>query len=119
MDIKNYDNFFLGSNNLEESKSFYVNKLGLDIKFDFSQNGLLAFKIGDSEPAIILKDLNKYPEAKPTIWFEVDSVKEVHKHLEKKGVVFLHEPFKMRTGWAVEFLDPSGNKLGITDYIRD
>jgi predicted enzyme related to lactoylglutathione lyase len=24
--------------------------------------------------------------------------------------------FKIRTGWAVEFIDPSGNNLGITDY---
>jgi len=28
----------------------------------------------------------------------------------------LSPPFSIRTGWAIEFLDPSGNVLGFTDY---
>ena len=29
------------------------------------------------------------------------------------------EPFKIKTGWAAEFTEPSGNLLGITDYKND
>jgi predicted enzyme related to lactoylglutathione lyase len=119
MKIKKLDNMFLAANNLEEAKSFYSDILGLEIKFDFSESGLMAFKIGTDEPAIILKDITKYPETKSTIWFEVDSVKKVYAELKSKKVHFLHEPFKIRTGWAVEFSDPSGNKLGLTDYVID
>ena len=35
---------------------------------------------------------------------------------DAKGVEFLSPPFRIRTGNAVEFDDPFGNRLGITDY---
>lgn len=66
MTIKDYDNFFLPVNNLEKAKEYYQ-KLGLSIKFDFSDNGMVAFKVGSQEPAIILKDIKKFPNAKPII----------------------------------------------------
>ncbi|MDR0797021.1 MAG: hypothetical protein LBE79_13390 [Tannerella sp.] len=42
----NYDNFFFPADNLEESKKFYTETLGLPVKFDFSQQGMIAFKVG-------------------------------------------------------------------------
>ncbi len=112
----NYDNFFYPTDNIEESKKFYEDILGLSVKFDFSQQGMIAFNVGNEEPAIILKDKNKFPEVKPTVWIEVENVKELYKELLNKGVKFLSEPFKIKTGWAVEFYDPSENVIGITDY---
>ncbi len=117
--MKNYDNFFFPSNNLEESKKFYSEVLGLPTKFDYNQQGMIAFKVGNEEPAIIIKDKNKFPNIQPAIWIEVENVRAIYPELIKKGVEFLSEPFKIRTGWAVEFTDPSGNLLGITDYIND
>lgn len=51
-------------------------------------------------------------------WFEVDNVKTTYEELKNKGMVFLSEPFEIRTGLAVEFEDPFSNRLGITDYSR-
>lgn len=116
MRVADYDNFFLGTANLEESKKFYQDKLGLALKFDFSEKGMMAFKVGDNEPAIILKDINKFPAAKPAIWFKVESVAKAYEEMKEKGVFFSTEPYKIQTGWAVEFTDPSGNMLGLTDY---
>ena len=104
--------------NLEESKKFYSEILGLPIKFDFASQGMIAFKVGNEEPAIILKDKSKFPNAKPTIWIEVENVKELYETLKAKGVQFLSEPFKIRTRWAVEFTDPNGNQLGFADYTN-
>lgn len=115
--MKDYDNFFLPTDDLEKAKAFYQ-KLGLSIKFDFSDNGMLAFKVGNQEPAIILKDVNKFPNAKPTIWFVVDDVREEYKKLKEKSITFLSEPFEIYTGIAVEFEDPFGNRMGITDYSK-
>jgi hypothetical protein len=56
--MKNYDNFFLSANDLKKAKEFYQGILGLSTKFDFSDKGFLAFKVGDQEPASILKDTN-------------------------------------------------------------
>jgi predicted enzyme related to lactoylglutathione lyase len=115
--MKNYDNFFLPVHNLEKAKEYYQ-KLGLSVKFDFSDNGMLAFKVGNQEPAIILKDTNKFPSTKPTIWFVVEDVRVEYQKLKDNGVVFLSEPFEIHTGMAVEFDDPFGNRLGITDYSK-
>jgi len=116
--MKDFDNFFLPSGDLKKGKAFYQDLLGLPVKFDFSDMGMVAFKVGENEPAIILKDTNKFPDAKPTIWFVVDSVQEEHKRLSAKGLKFLSEPFPIHTGMAVEFEDPYGNRLGLTDYSK-
>jgi predicted enzyme related to lactoylglutathione lyase len=115
--MKSYDNVFLPVKDLKVAKEFYQ-KIGLSVKFDFSDKGMLAFNVGDEEPAIVLKDTGKFPEAKPTMWFVVDDVMQEFKKMSEQGIKFLSEPFKIRTGFAVEFEDPFGNRLGITDYLK-
>ena len=117
--IKSYDNYFLPANNYQESVHFYAEVLGLEKKFEFAEQGMVAFKVGNEEPAIILKDKTKMPNTIPAIWIEVEDTKAVYEKMKAKGIVFLSEPFKIRTGWAVELNDPSGNRLGFTDYKRD
>jgi predicted enzyme related to lactoylglutathione lyase len=113
--IKKYDNFFLPAADLEQARAFYQNLLGLSVKFDFSQHGLLAFNVGDEGPAIILRS---HPGTKPSIVFEVDDVPAAYAELKARGVQFLSEPYEIRTGLAAEFEDPFGNRLGITDYSK-
>ena len=117
MKIEDFDNFFLGTSDLNESRIFYQDMLGLAVKFDFSAKGMIAFTVGDNEPAIILKDTALFPAAKPTIWFKVDSVLKCYEELTAKGLHFSTAPYKIQTGWAVEFSDPAGNVLGFTDYL--
>jgi len=97
--MKDYDNFFLPVADLERAKDFYQKSLGLSIKFDFSDKGMTAFKIGNQEPAIILKDLKRFPDAKPTIWFVVDDVKQEFEKLKKKGLNLFQIRFKFLRGW--------------------
>src|SRR5712692_7969177 len=91
--IKNYDNFFLPASDLAKGRKFYQEILGL--------------------PVIILRS---HPGVKPSILFEVDDVRATYAELQKRGVVFLSEPYEINTGLAAEFEDPFGNRLGITDY---
>lgn len=102
---------------LEQARAFCGEVLGLKMKFEFPDSGMAAYRVGQEEPEIILKDRKKFPDAKPTIWFEVDDVRTVYQKLRGKGLVFLSEPFRIRTGWAAEFEDPFGNRLSITDYM--
>jgi predicted enzyme related to lactoylglutathione lyase len=113
--IKNYDNFFLPATDLTSARTFYADKLGLAVKFDFSSRGLLAFRVGDEEAAIILRS---HADARPSILFEVDDVSATYLELKEKGVKFLSGPYEINTGLAVEFEDPFGNRLGITDYSK-
>ena len=113
--LRNHDNFFLPASNLEQGREFYQNISGLSLKFDFSDHGLLAFKVRSEESAIILRN---HPEVKPSILFEVDDVRVTYAELTEKGVKFLSEPYEINTGLAAEFEDPFGNRLGITDYSK-
>ncbi|QIB70379.1 VOC family protein [Aminipila butyrica] len=115
----NYDNFFLPVDNMESAIRYYSETLGLKVKFNFADIGMVAFSVGNEEPAIILKDTKKYIDTKPTIWFVVDDVLVEYNKLKTKGVKFLTEPFKIHTGMAVEFEDEFGNRLGITDYTKE
>ena len=114
--MNGYDNFFLPVDNMELAEKYYSEILGLSVKFKFENIGMTAFNVGNEEPAIILKDKKMYEDMKPTIWFTVDNVVEEYENLLKKGVEILSKPFKIKTGMAVEFYDPFGNRLGITDY---
>jgi len=113
-----FDNFFLPADNLEAAKKFYRDTLGLPVKFDFSQKGMVAFKVANQEPAIIIQDKEKFPDAKPSILFVVEDVLLSYRELQARGVKFLSEPYEIFTGLAVQFEDPSGNRLGLTDYSK-
>ena len=110
-----YDNFFFPAEDLAASCRFYQEVLDLPVKFDFSENGMVAFRVGDEEAAIILKERKKFPDMTPTVWLEVEDVRAKYAALQRRNIHFLSEPFRIRTGWAVEFVDPSGNRLGFVD----
>ena len=116
--MNGYDNFFLPVNDMQAARDYYSNTLGLKLKFDFSNIGMVAFNVGNEEPAIILKDTRIHKDVKPTIWFVVDDVMAEYEKLCAKGVKFVSEPFKIKTGIAAEFDDIFGNRLGITDYSQ-
>ncbi len=113
--IKDYDNFLVAATDLDLAKEFYLNKLGLNLKFDFSEKGMIAFNVGNNEPAIIVR---KQEDIKTAIWLTVDDVHTAYHELKQKGIQFLSEPFEIMTGFAVEFTDPFGNKFALTDYIK-
>lgn len=47
--IKEIDNLFLPVDDFEKAKEYYEKKLGLEIKFDFSDIGMISLKIGTEE----------------------------------------------------------------------
>jgi predicted enzyme related to lactoylglutathione lyase len=116
--LKGYDNFLLPVADMDKAKAFYHDVLGFDVKFDSSDMGMVAYRVGQEEPALILTDLAKFPAAKPAIWFVVGDVKEEYEKLCKKGIQFLSAPFEIKTGLAAEFEDPFGNRFAITDYTK-
>ena len=116
--IEDYDNFFIPVDSLELAKRFYRDTLGLQVHFDFGEIGMTAFKVGNQEPAIIAQEKSKHPEARPSILFKVENVMKTYEELKSRGVRFLSEPYEIYTRLAVEFEDPFGNLLGLTDYSK-
>ena len=113
-----YDNFFLPVDNIEKAMDYYEEIIGLKLKFNFKGKGMVAYNVGNNEPAIILKDENIFNDVKPTIWFVVDDVAKKYRELKEKKVNFLSAPYEIGTGNAVEFEDPFENRFGFTDYNK-
>lgn len=44
--MEDFDNFFLPALDFEREKRFYKDVLGLQVKFDFSQQGIMDIKLG-------------------------------------------------------------------------
>ena len=51
--MKKYDNLFIPVDDLEMAKKYYENNLGLKVKFDFSDMGMVAFCVDGEEAATI------------------------------------------------------------------
>lgn len=83
--MKDFDNFFIPAIDLEEAKKFYRDVLELPVKFDFSEKSTIAFKVGNQEPALIVKDADKFPSATHAIWFVVDDVERVYRSCRGKA----------------------------------
>ena len=49
------DNFFLGVDDLNACKAFYHDILGLGVKFDFSDHGMLAFQTQFEEKHLLME----------------------------------------------------------------
>ena len=103
---------------LEESKTFYRDVLGMKFLFDagtmaFFQCGSVRLLIGAAEPGL------EKPAAgmnRTILYFRVRDIESVHGEMREKGVKFVQEPhlvarMKSHDLWLASFEDPSGNAL--------
>jgi hypothetical protein len=72
----------------------------LAVKIDSSNMGMVTYKVGNKEPAIILKDKSKISQIKSIIWIKVENVKETYDELKTRRINFLSESFKIKTGYG-------------------
>jgi len=115
------DNVLLEVGDLEVARSFYGGKLGLGVKFDFPEAGIIGFRLGDEEPGLVVRAAGvgpAPPRPSPTVWLEVADARAAAAALAAAGVAPLGEPRELRTGWLVEVADPWGNLVGLTDYVN-
>jgi predicted enzyme related to lactoylglutathione lyase len=114
------DNVLLDVGDLEAAKGFYAGRLGLGVKFDYPDAGVVGFRLGDEEAGLVVRagDVPPGPpRSSPRLWLEVADAREAGKALAAHGVALLGEARELRTGWLVEVADPWGNVIGLTDYL--
>jgi predicted enzyme related to lactoylglutathione lyase len=114
------DNVLLDVGDLEAAKGFYGGRLGLGVKFDFPDAGVVGFRLGDEEAGLVVRAgavAPGPPRSSPRLWLEVPDARAAGKALAEAGVALLGEPRELRTGWLVEVADPWGNVVGLTDYL--
>jgi predicted enzyme related to lactoylglutathione lyase len=102
------------------AKGFYAGRLGLGVKFDFPDAGVVGFRLGDEEAGLVVRAGDVAPgppRSSPRLWLEVPDARAAGKALARTGVALLGEARELRTGWLVEVADPWGNVVGLTDYL--
>lgn len=116
------DNVLLAVGDFRQAYDFYNGKLGLPVKFEFENVGLIGFRLGTEEPGLMVRvqdveDRSPDPAA-PRFWLEVPDARTAAAQLIEAGLEPLGEAREISTGWAIEFADPWGNVFGLTDYVN-
>ena len=122
LEVLGVDNVMLAVGDLEQARAFYETTLGLPVKFAVPQAGVVAYRLGQEEPGLMIRVqalAPSPPRDTPRIWLEVKDARGAAAALREKGAHILGEPMEILTGWAVELTDPWGNVLGLTDYVKD
>jgi catechol 2,3-dioxygenase-like lactoylglutathione lyase family enzyme len=108
---------------IEKSKTFYTNLIGLNIVHDFGNNAILSSGISlwqIQQSHIISKELEtKNSSNRFELYFESDSIDEIYLKLEQNNVKFLHpihtEPWGQRT---IRFFDPDNHLIEIGEPLE-
>jgi len=111
---------------IEISKKFYQNTLGLEIEFDFGTNvifkgGIAVWEINPNHiipkkfgNAISNPSINRFE-----LYFETENLDEVYQALHSSNVKFLHEIQEERWGQRnIRFFDPDNHLIEIGESLR-
>jgi len=108
IEILGVDNVLHAVGDLDEAKEFYGGTLGLILKFEVPQAQIALYRLGDSEPGLLLRGQQAAP---PRVWLEVPDARAAAKELGT-------DAREISSGWLVELEDPWGNVIGLTDYAK-
>jgi len=112
--IKTIWSVTLSVSNLERSKRFYEDVLGLNKKYEYSS--YVGFECGGIEIGLRPRDSVEIGRDAASIQFLVENVDEEYKKLVNKGVEFTAKPHDEPWGGRqASFRDPDGNLLEITE----
>jgi len=112
--IKTVWSITLTVSNLERSKKFYEDVLGLNKKYEYSS--YVGFECGGVEIGLRPKASIEIGKDSASIQFLVDDVDKEYRRLIDKGVEFINEPHDEPWGGRqASFHDPDGNILEITE----
>lgn len=122
-DVLGVDNVLFAAGDFARARDFYANRLGLELKFEFDQIGLLGFRLGPEEAGLLVRVQSDVAEraadpASPRLWLEVPDARAAGAQLIEAGLEPVGEAREINTGWVIEFADPWGNVIGLTDYVK-
>ncbi|MEH0427902.1 VOC family protein [Streptomyces stelliscabiei] len=121
-ELLGFDNVLLPVGDLPQAVSFYE-RAGFDVGFRLDEAGIAGLKVGKETPGLLLRVEEELPQRPPAwasarVWLEVPDARAAARALAAAGVAPLDAPFSVATGWTVEFADPWGNVIGLTDYSK-
>jgi predicted enzyme related to lactoylglutathione lyase len=121
IEVLGVDNILFAVGDLAQARAFYESQLALPVKFVVPEAGIVCYRLGREEPGLLLRAqalAPTPPRDTPRVWLEVADARSAARDLAARGVAVLKEPSEVMTGWVVEFADPWGNVVGLTDYTK-
>ena len=109
-----FDHLNLPVSDLDRSRTWWVESLGLKVEFEVPNTRAVALNDGEGF-AIFLQEK---PDVVPNgiaLWFQVDDVDETHAAWTARGVRFNHDPQKNFWGYGAELADPDGYLIRLWD----
>ncbi|WP_228898085.1 VOC family protein [Streptomyces sp. DH1] len=121
-ELLGFDNVLLPVGDLGAAVDFYE-RVGFPVAYRLDEAGIALLKVGVETPGLLLRleeEFGRQPPMWPStrVWLEVTDARTAARELRAAGVPPLDEPFPVATGWTVEFADPWGNVIGLTDYSK-
>jgi predicted enzyme related to lactoylglutathione lyase len=115
--ITGVDFVSIPATNLQESRDFYENVLGLEVGKTWGQENPLGAEFETGTVTLALMDVARLgiefsPNSVP-IEFQVDDVPAAREQLEAKGVKFVTDLIDSGVCHQAIFVDPAGNSLAL------
>ena len=107
---------------MDRSKRFYHDVLGLDVVADFGSNvtldGGVVLQTLDTWKSFIRTDHVVLPNNAGELYFEADDIDEFREHLESFEINFVHTLFEHPWGQRViRFYDPDGHVIEVGEKM--
>jgi catechol 2,3-dioxygenase-like lactoylglutathione lyase family enzyme len=126
MDLKNCSTA-LFIKNIEISKNFYIDILGLEVDLDFGKNvifknGFAIWEIQDDHIIPTTLGLDKITDRSVNrfeLYFETENISDVYENLKSKNIRFLHEIHEEPWGQqTIRFFDPDNHLIEVGESMK-
>ena len=109
-----FDHLVLPVSNLDRSRDWYMEMLGLKVEFEIAARQAVALQ-DDEGFAIFLEERADVEPNGIALWFQVDDVDKTFAEWTARGVAFAHGPQKNFWGYGPELADPDGYIVRLWD----
>jgi catechol 2,3-dioxygenase-like lactoylglutathione lyase family enzyme len=108
------DHLGLPVSDLDRSRTWWVDSLGLTVEFEVPNTRTVALNDGEGF-AIFLQERPPVATNGIALWFQVEDVDATHAAWTARGVRFSHGPQKNVWGYGAELADPDGYLIRLWD----
>lgn len=120
--VKQIAHVCIFAHDLEKTRAFYEDVLGLDIQFNFLRDGrIFGFYLncgGRSHVEVFQKDDSAYADTNQITHFclEVESIDAAIAHVQSKGVEITQKKYACDDTWQAWIRDPNGVRIELFEY---
>ncbi len=112
--LMKFDHLNLPVGNLDRSRAWYIETLGLEVEFEVPDRRTVALQDGEGF-ALFLQEKPPVTLNGVALWFQVDDVEATFTEWTARGVAFSHGPQKTFWGYGAELVDPDGYIVRLWD----